>query len=301
VPLCKEDVLTVSGTRTRPFHTTGRLGSPPRQLQHIVVSRARFCHARANGIGARFGAMSTLHRISDGGLAPKGSAVFLPGLGSDPYSALPASSSTAGRIIPQAALRAKLIARSKSSPNTSPPNANKPPRKERELEEIFVADVLSIYADDCGPKGKAARKKFDRRIGRLNEFFGADVLASTNGERCRAYVIWRGNAGGSRRDIEDLRSAIDHHADEGCGNQEAERVQPCALSLLPRLLPCVLLVPAVIRSRLPPCSLANNIKVKELAGEEGANVGTKATRCGRDHGQSNNGATRSPAAPGPAA
>jgi integrase len=91
----------------------------------------------------------------------------------------------------------------------------KTPRKERELEETFVADVLSIYTDDCAPKGEAARKKFDQRIGRLNEFFGADVLARINGERCRAYVAWRGNAGGSRRDLEDLRSAINHHANEG--------------------------------------------------------------------------------------
>jgi integrase len=91
----------------------------------------------------------------------------------------------------------------------------KTPRKERELEQIFVADVLSIYADDCAPKQEAARRKFDQRIGRLNDFFGGDVLANINGERCRAYAAWRGNAGGSRRDLEDLRSAINHHADEG--------------------------------------------------------------------------------------
>jgi hypothetical protein len=67
----------------------------------------------------------------------------------------------------------------------------KTPRKERELEQIFVADVLSIYADDCAPKQEAARRKFDQRIGRLNDFFGGDVLANINGERCRAYAAWR--------------------------------------------------------------------------------------------------------------
>src|SRR5436305_5179743 len=35
------------------------------------------------------------------------------------------------------------------------------------------------------------------------------------GESCRAYVEHRGNRGGARRDLEDLRSAINHHADEG--------------------------------------------------------------------------------------
>jgi integrase len=91
----------------------------------------------------------------------------------------------------------------------------KTPRKERELEAIAVADVLSIYADDCASRGDAARKKFDQRIGRLNDFFGGNSLSEINGETCRAYVASRGNAGGSRRDLEDLRSAINHHAEEG--------------------------------------------------------------------------------------
>ena len=91
----------------------------------------------------------------------------------------------------------------------------KTPRRERDLEAISVADVLSIYADDCAPKGEAARKKFDQRIGRLNDFFGGKSLSEINGETCRAYVASRGNAGGSRRDLEDLRSAINHHAEEG--------------------------------------------------------------------------------------
>jgi len=88
-------------------------------------------------------------------------------------------------------------------------------RKERELEAIDVADVLSIYVDDCAPQGAHNRKKFDERIGRLNEFFGGKLLSTVNGESCRAYVEHRGNQGGARRDLEDLRSAINHHAEEG--------------------------------------------------------------------------------------
>jgi hypothetical protein len=87
-------------------------------------------------------------------------------------------------------------------------------RKERDLDDISVADVLSIYVDDCGPRQRN-RKKFDERIGRLNEFWGSKRLSEVSGETCRAYVLARGNLGGSRRDLEDLRAAINHHANEG--------------------------------------------------------------------------------------
>jgi integrase len=88
-------------------------------------------------------------------------------------------------------------------------------RKERELEAIDVAGVLSIYVDDCAPLGMRNRKKFDERIARLNEFWGGRRLSQVNGETCRAYAEQRGNQGGARRDLEDLRAAINHHAEEG--------------------------------------------------------------------------------------
>jgi hypothetical protein len=88
------------------------------------------------------------------------------------------------------------------------------PRKGRSIDDIFVADVLSIYVDDCGPRQRN-RKKFDERIGRLNEFFGGKRLSEVNAASCRDYAEHRGNRGGARRDLEDLRAAINHHADEG--------------------------------------------------------------------------------------
>jgi integrase len=88
------------------------------------------------------------------------------------------------------------------------------PRKGRELEEIPLADVLSIYVDDRGPKQRN-RAKFDERIRRLNDFWGAMMLSQVNGDACRRYQAERGNAGGARRDLEDLRAAINHHAREG--------------------------------------------------------------------------------------
>jgi integrase len=88
------------------------------------------------------------------------------------------------------------------------------PRKGRSIEDIVVADVLSIYVDDCGPRQRS-RRKFDERIGRLNEFFGSKRLSEVNASSCRDYAEHRGNQGGARRDLEDLRAAINHHAEEG--------------------------------------------------------------------------------------
>jgi integrase len=92
-------------------------------------------------------------------------------------------------------------------------------RKERDIETIDGADVLSIYVDDCAPTGKRNRKKFDERIGRLNEFFGGKRLSEVNAASCRSYAEHRGNQGGARRDLEDLRAAINHHAKEGLHRQ----------------------------------------------------------------------------------
>ena len=41
------------------------------------------------------------------------------------------------------------------------------------------------------------------------------MLSAINGESCRSYVASRGSNGGARRDLEDLRAAINHHAKEG--------------------------------------------------------------------------------------
>ncbi len=58
-------------------------------------------------------------------------------------------------------------------------------------------------------------RKFKRRIERLNEWWGAKMLGEVNAEACRSYAKKRGKRGGARRDLEDLRAAIGHHAVEG--------------------------------------------------------------------------------------
>jgi len=89
-----------------------------------------------------------------------------------------------------------------------------PVRKERDIERIAIADVLSIYVDDKRD-GQRNKRAFDERIERLNAWWGSTMLSAINGMTCRSYVKSRGSNGGSRRDLEDLRAAINHHAKEG--------------------------------------------------------------------------------------
>lgn len=89
-----------------------------------------------------------------------------------------------------------------------------PPRRERDIEQITVAEVLTIYDADCR-ETQANKRTFDGRIVRLNEFFGDMLLADVNGQTCRDYARERKSPGGARRDLEDLRAAINHHAKEG--------------------------------------------------------------------------------------
>ncbi|WP_271599788.1 tyrosine-type recombinase/integrase [Bradyrhizobium sp. CCBAU 45384] len=58
-------------------------------------------------------------------------------------------------------------------------------------------------------------RKLKKRIERLNERLGSKMLGELNGDACRSYAKKRGKKGGARRDLEDLRAAIGHHAVEG--------------------------------------------------------------------------------------
>ena len=89
-----------------------------------------------------------------------------------------------------------------------------PKRKEQDVESILVTDVLSIFIDDCRDR-QANKKQFDRRMERLATWWTGKTLAGISGETCREYQKHKGNKGGARRDLEDLRAAINHHAKEG--------------------------------------------------------------------------------------
>ena len=98
---------------------------------------------------------------------------------------------------------------------------------------ILVLDVLNIYLVDKAPK-HSDPSITKGRVMILAEFWADKTLADVNGTTCREYVEWRraqprraskpdvtGNAprmvtaAGARRELEDLRSAINHHRREG--------------------------------------------------------------------------------------
>lgn len=88
-----------------------------------------------------------------------------------------------------------------------------PSRHARDIDRIDVADVLSIYLEDCGSR-VIDQPKLERCIGRLNDHWGGKMLSQITAAECRAYVKRRGKAGGARADLETLRAAINHHAKE---------------------------------------------------------------------------------------
>jgi hypothetical protein len=102
-----------------------------------------------------------------------------------------------------------------------------PKRRVRHIDDIPIADVLSIYLDaqleklrdrfkvDSENEGSvAAIRKFKKRIERLNGW-GAKMLGEVNGEACRAHRKKRRNRGGARRDLENFRAAVGRHTAEG--------------------------------------------------------------------------------------
>ena len=89
----------------------------------------------------------------------------------------------------------------------------RPARHARDIDRIDVADVLSIYLDDCGPRITDV-PKLERAIGRLNDFWGGKMLSQVTAAECRAYANSRGKTGGTRTDLETLRAAINHHGKE---------------------------------------------------------------------------------------
>jgi integrase len=88
-----------------------------------------------------------------------------------------------------------------------------PTRHARDIDRIYIADVLSIYLEDCGSR-VVDQPKLERCVGRLNDYWGSKTLLEITAAECRAFVKHRGKAGGARADLETLRAAINHHSKE---------------------------------------------------------------------------------------
>lgn len=78
-----------------------------------------------------------------------------------------------------------------------------------EPSQVPVADVITAYAREIA-HGHARPAETQRRLSKLWEFFGFDTLGGVNGARCRKYATWRGHPQAARRELEDLRAAINH-------------------------------------------------------------------------------------------
>lgn len=101
------------------------------------------------------------------------------------------------------------------------------PSRERGLDpaSIPIADVLSIYIADASAR-IADTSKLAWRVEALARFFGTMTLADINGHLCRSYAAQRGSDANARRELEDLRAAINHHRRERLCDRIVEVVLP---------------------------------------------------------------------------
>jgi integrase len=99
-------------------------------------------------------------------------------------------------------------------------------RRNRHPDSVPIADVLNLYARDMAP-GHARPHETATRIAALDAHFGEAMLSAINGEACRAYAKTR-PPGSARRELEDLRAAINHHRREGLCSEVVEVVLPPA-------------------------------------------------------------------------
>lgn len=95
----------------------------------------------------------------------------------------------------------------------------------RDPSRVPVADVLAVYLTDVVP-GHARPDESRRRIGRIAEFFGDKLLSEINGQVCRAYARAASTDAMARRDLEELRAAINHHMHEGLHDRIVSVVLP---------------------------------------------------------------------------
>src|SRR6516164_3018795 len=84
----------------------------------------------------------------------------------------------------------------------------------RDPGQIPIAGILAIYLRDVVSR-HSRPKETKSRIKALDSFFGDKLLSYVTGETCRAYVAQRSTDAAARRELEDLRAAINHHRREG--------------------------------------------------------------------------------------
>jgi integrase len=97
----------------------------------------------------------------------------------------------------------------------------------RDTDQIPIADVLNIYMTDVAPRhSRPPATAF--RMSRLLDFFADKTLADINGRLCRDYAKQATTDAMARRDLEDLRAAINHHRREGLHDRMISVVLPAS-------------------------------------------------------------------------
>jgi integrase len=97
--------------------------------------------------------------------------------------------------------------------------------RHRDPDQIPVADVLTLYLTDMVLR-HSRPKETEGRIAALERFFGDKMLSDVTGETCRAYVAQRTTDAAARRELEDLRAAINYHRREGLHDKIVSVVLP---------------------------------------------------------------------------
>jgi integrase len=90
----------------------------------------------------------------------------------------------------------------------------------RDPSQIQIVDVLAKYTRD-----KNIDYVTDLRIAALERFWSTKRLSEVTGDNCRAYAATR-TSGAARRELEDLRAAINHHRREGLHDKIISVVLP---------------------------------------------------------------------------
>src|SRR6516162_324719 len=95
----------------------------------------------------------------------------------------------------------------------------------RDPGQIPIADILAIYLRDVVSR-HSRPKETKSRIKALDSFFGDKLLSYVTGETCRAYVAQRLTDASARRELEDLRAAINYHRRENLHDKIISVVLP---------------------------------------------------------------------------
>jgi integrase len=92
-------------------------------------------------------------------------------------------------------------------------NERNPVKRNGKASELSVGDILSVYLEERA-SSTARPKETEASLFRLNEFWGHRKASQILGPMCREYAKVRGSVSGARRDLENLRAAVNHYKRE---------------------------------------------------------------------------------------